>query len=280
MTEQKGQTLKHVLDQVPPGFLVDSRWLNANGVARSSAHDYDRQQWLQRVVRGVYRRPYPRADAQDVRNWKIPVLSAQWIMHYDFHVGGMSALTLEGREHYLGLSRSPNVYLYGNAPKWLLKLPLDAQFHLRRRQLFGSGRTGIDDLDFDPNSADAPSPWSWPLRRSTPERAILEALNELPDQESFHTIDMIFQGLTTLRPGRLTNLLNLCKSVKVKRLFFLFADRHRHRWLTHVDRAAIDLGTGPRALVENGRYAADYLLMVPPQFAGPAAAGGGDGDGA
>lgn len=277
MAEQKGQKLKRVLDRVPPGFLVDSRWLNANDVARSSAHDYDREQWLNRVVRGVYRRPYPRADAQDVRDWKIPVLSAQWIMEYDFHVGGMSALTLEGHEHYLGFGGSPNVYLYGNAPKWLLKLSLDAHFHLRRRQLFDSRRTGVDNLDFDPNAADAPSPWSWPLRRSTLERAILEALNELPDQESFHNIDMAFQSLTTLRPGRLTKLLKLCKSVKVKRLFFLFADRHQHRWLAHINRSEIDLGSGPRALVEDGRYSAEYQLMVPPEFAGPPQARSGNG---
>lgn len=79
---------------------------------------------------------------------------------------------------------------------------------------------------------------------------------------------MVFQGLTTLRPRRLTKLLTICKSVKVERLFFLFADRHRHRWLAHIDRSQIDLGSGPRALVEDGRYAADYQLMVPEEFAG------------
>lgn len=189
------------------------------------------------------------------------------MMGYDFHVGGMSALTLEGHEHYLGFGRTQDVYLYGDAPKWLLKLPLDANIHLRRQHLFGSTRTGVDNFDFDPNEADAPSPWNWPLRQSSPERAILEALNELPDHESFHNVDMIFQGLATLRPSRLTTLLDLCKSVKVKRLFLLFADRHRHRWLAHIDRAGIDLGTGPRALVEDGRYAPGYLLMVPPEFA-------------
>lgn len=270
--------LKYVLDQVPPGFLVDSRWLAASDVAKSSAHDYHREGWLERVARGVYRRPFPHADAQDVRDWKVPVLSAQWIMGYDFHVGGLSALTLEGRSHYLGLGRSANVYLYGDVPSWLAKLRVDAYFKTRRRQLFGSDATGIDDLAFDPAAENAPSPWNWPLRRSTPERAVLEALNELPEQESFHTIDMIFQGLSTLRPGRLGKLLLACKSVKVKRLFFLFADRHSHKWLAHIDRAQVDLGTGPRMLVEGGRYVADYQLMVPEEFA--RARHDGDADGA
>lgn len=269
MNGQKSQPLKKMLDQVPPGFLVDSRWLTAHGVAKSSAHDYDREGWLERVARGVYRRPYPRADTQDIRDWKVPVLSTQWIMGYDFHVGGMTALTLAGHDHYLALGRSSNVYLYGNVPNWLPKLQVDARFQIRRRHLFGPEPIGIDDLTFDPTAQNAPSPWNWPLRRSSPERALLEALNELPEQDSFHKIDMIFQGLATLRPGRLNKLLQTCKSVKVKRLFFLFADRHEHRWLAHIDRAEIDLGKGPRSLVEDGRYAAAYQLMVPYEFAGP-----------
>lgn len=261
------QRLKFVLEQVPSGFLVDSRWLKASEVAKSSAHDYHRKGWLERVARGVYRRPYPHADNQESRDWKIPILSAQWIMGYDFHVGGTTALTLQGQAHYLALGGNPNVYLYGNVPSWLPRLGLDARFHLRRRQLFGAQPLGIDNHDFDPQADDAPAPWNWPLVQSSSERAILEALNELPDEESFHAIDMLFQGLSTMRPARLEKLLAACKSIKVKRLFFLFADRHGHSWLKYIDREKIDLGTGPRSLVEGGRYAPAYQLVVPEEFA-------------
>lgn len=269
MAEPNRNRLKYVLDRVPAGFLVDSQWLGAHDVAKSSASNYDRDGWLERVARGVYRRPYPGKPAGNVVEWKMAVLSAQWIMGYDFHVGGMSALSLEGHSHYLGLGRSANVYLYGNVPSWLSRLTLDAHFVMRRRQLFGSEPLGIEDHDFDPAAGTGPNPWDWPMRRSTPERAVLEALNELPDQESFHKVDMLFQGLATLRPGRLSALLGACKSIKVKRLFFLFADRHRHRWLPHIDRAGIDMGKGPRMLVEGGRYVAAYQLVVPEEFAVP-----------
>lgn len=269
--------LKRVLDQVPSGFLVDSRWLAASSVAKSSASDYHREGWLGRVARGVYRRPYPQERSTDVVDWKLAVLSAQWIMGYDFHVGGMTALSLEGHNHYLGLGRSADVYLYGDVPAWLPRLTLDAHPLLRRRQLFGSEPLGIDDQDFDPAAKNAPNPWDWPLRRSTPERAVLETLNELPDAETFHKVDMLFEGLPSLRPGRLGKLLQACRSVKVKRLFFLFADRHRHRWLAHIDRTAIDLGKGPRMLVEGGRYAAAYQLVVPAEFAGPGSKETADG---
>ncbi|WNO54118.1 type IV toxin-antitoxin system AbiEi family antitoxin domain-containing protein [Stakelama saccharophila] len=277
MNGPNGNRLKHILAQVPPGFLVDSRWLAASDVAKSSASDYHREGWLERVARGVYRRPYAKGAPDALVEWKLAVLSAQWIMGYDFHVGGMTALSLEGRNHYLGLGRSANLYLYGDVPGWLSRLELDAHVLRRRRQLFGSGPLGIDDQDFDPAARQAPSPWDWPLRRSSPERALLEALNELPDQESFHTVDMLFQGLASLRPGRLTTLLLACKSVKVKRLFFLFADRHRHKWLAHIDRSEIDLGKGPRMLVEGGRYVAAYELVVPEEFATPASSEPHDG---
>lgn len=268
MNEQKGHKLKRVLDEVPPGFLIDSHWLAANEVGRGSAHAYHRKKWLERVAWGVYRRPYAASDADARRDWKEPVLSAQWLMGYDFHVGGLTALSLEGRDHYLGFGKMPDVYVYGDAPKWLSRLDLDARIQFRRRQLLGVRRTGVENSDFEPASPNAPPPWEWPFRQSSPERAILEALNELPDQESFHRLDVVFQGLTTLRPGLLTTLLKACKSVKVKRLFFLFADRHRHRWLAHIDRNEIDLGSGPRALVEDGRYSARHQLVVPAEFAG------------
>lgn len=268
MTGQRGQKLKRVLDQVPPGFLVDSAWLKDHDIRRSSASDYDRDHWLERVAQGVYRRPYSRTETDGRRDWKEPVLSAQWLMGYDFHVGGLTALSLEGREHYLGFKKTPDVYVYGDAPKWLSRLDLDARLQFRRRQLLGTRRTGVENSDFEPASPKAPPPWEWPFKQSSPERAILEALNELPDQEGFHTLDLIFQGLTNLRPGLLTTLLQACKSVKVKRLFFLFADRHRHRWLAHVNRSAIDLGSGPRALVEDGRYSTKHQLVVPAEFAG------------
>lgn len=269
MTVLNTKKLKYVLDHVPPGFMVDSGWLAKSDVSTSSAHDYNQTGWLERVARGVYRRPYPNAAPDDARDWKAPVLSAQWIMGYDFHVGAMTALTLEGHNHYLALGRSSAVYLFGDAPSWLSRLHVDACFEIRRRQLFGGDPIGIDNRTFDPSAEDAPSPWKWPLRASSPERAVLESLNELPDKESFHKIDMVFQGLTSLRPSRLTALLATCKSVKTKRLFFLFADRHQHAWLKHIDQSKINLGKGPRSLVEGGRFHPDYQLMVPAEFAQP-----------
>ena len=92
---------------------------------------------------------------------------------------------------------------------------------------------------------------------------MLELLDELPDHESFHEVDMLMEGLANLNPRRVQELLESCRSVKVKRLFFFFADRHAHAWLKHIERGKIDLGSGKRLLVRNGRLDPVYSITVP-----------------
>jgi len=74
---------------------------------------------------------------------------------------------------------------------------------------------------------------------------------------------MLMEGLTTLSPTRLNALLVDCRSVKVKRLFLFFADRHSHAWVRHLDRKRIELGTGKRMLVKGGRFDPKYQITVP-----------------
>ena len=99
-----------------------------------------------------------------------------------------------------------------------------------------------------------------------PERAILEALDDLPNRASFDNLDKIFEGLATLRPQQLMTLLLRCRSVKVRRLFFVFSDRHRHPWRKHLNASKIDFGSGPRALVGGGKIHPVYRIYVPKTF--------------
>lgn len=266
--------LKRLLDNVPPGYLVDSAWMSRQAIAKQSVHDYVGRGWLERVAHGVYRRPFTVNEAQGATSdWKIPLLSAQWIMGYDFHVGGTSALALHGLIHYLKFGGNETVMLYGaDIPNWLFKLPVDAHFVKRSRALFGPDADG----EVGPVGDPAASPERWALKASKPERAILEALYELPDNAGFDGIDKIFESLRTLRPDTLMMLLASCNNVRVKRLFFVFAARHNHPWFKYLDAAAVHLGTGDRALVKGGKLHPLYRIMVPPEFL-PVPAGAADG---
>lgn len=81
----------------------------------------------------------------------------------------------------------------------------------------------------------------------------MNPLDELPEHESFYNLDMVFEGLTSLRPKALTALLTSCRKIKVRRLFFVLADRHDHVRRKHLNMDAFDFGTGGRVLAKSGK---------------------------
>lgn len=261
--------LKTLTDTVPLGFFVDSRWLREHGISRQLTYRYVESGWLERVGYGLYRRPLGVGAVPDATSdWVIPLLSAQRIMGYDVHVGGPTALVLSGRSHYLPLGGKEVVYLYSDEmPRWLGRLQLRSELRPRTKRLFGDPDLGVEPADAAVGAGGiAARPRAWTLRASEPERAILESLDELPKHESFHNLDAVFEGLVDLRPRRLRALLESCRSVQVKRLFFVFADRHRHAWRAHLDPDGIDLGSGDRAFTQGGRLHPRYRITVPPEF--------------
>jgi hypothetical protein len=188
---------------------------------------------------------------------------------------------LQGFAHYLAREQA-EVHLYGDQPppSWLHKLPLPVRFVFHRStRLFRNdpitrGLTSLswnvktgEGVTTDPSQAGLTvqpwGHWDWPLTLSTPERAVIELLDELPDRESFHQADKLMEGLTNLSPRRLQKLLEDCKSVKVKRLFFFLAARHAHAWLKRIERERIDLGKGKRLLVRGGKLDPTYEITVP-----------------
>jgi hypothetical protein len=269
MSRQPETKLKQLLQTVPPGFLVDTAWMNRHAISRQSASGYVKQGWLESVMKGLYRRPFaPDTNPEAVTGWKIPLLSAVWLMQHRFHVGGASALTLRGHTHYLSFGGEFALYLYGpDIPAWLSKLHVDARVVLRSGGLFGDEAVGIENADFsladDADAELAQSPWRWPIPMSSPERALLEMLDELPKGESFHNVDMAFESLANLRPKLLTTLLTQCRSVKTKRLFFIYADKHDHAWRKHIGMSSVDLGKGDRALTPGGRLHPVYRVTIP-----------------
>lgn len=275
MAKQTTRKLNWLEHHLPEGLVADARWLTRHGFSTSLRSQYVDAGWLDQPARGVYRR------LRGTLTWQQAVISLQALLDYPVLVGGRTALELQGYAHYLPQAQK-EVHLYGPKPppQWLHKLPLETRFLYRndrvlfRREAVKPGLTHLDSpketsteqAEHDHWTVQRWGSWDWPLARSTPERAILELLNELPKHESFHQTDMLMQGLSNLSPRRLQKLLGDCRSVKVKRLFFYFADRHQHAWLKRLDKDSIDLGEGKRMLVKGGKLDKNYLITVPEEL--------------
>ena len=265
--------------------MADAAWFTRWGYPSSLRNRYRAGGWLQQVTRGVFRRPLYKAgreNEEEPLRWQHVVISLQMIMERPIVVGGRTALELRGFSHYMSGSGPREIYLYGDepAPGWLKNLPIETPFVCHNARKLFRAEPLADAfkalkmvLDSEEPLGRAPihgsltwtdiGDWYWPLVLSTPERAVLELLDELPAKETFHQADMLLEGLTNLSPKRLNRLLGECRSVKVKRLFLWFADRHRHAWRTQLDRDRFDLGSGKRLLVRGGRLDPKYQITVP-----------------
>ncbi len=273
MTKGFDSKLNRLQQELPEGFLADAAWMEARGYSSSLRSQYAKAGWLDQPARRVYRR------SRGPLTWQQVVTSLQLLLDYPLTVGGRSALEAQGYAHYLTTAVS-EVHLYGpmRPPTWVAELPLDVKFHWHNSQrLFPNDPVSERDIDRpSPGYGENAPPLmpggfmvrtgglvTWPIRYSIKERAILEMLDELPDRESFHQVDALMEGLSDLSPRRLQTLLENCASVKVKRLFLFFADRHRHAWCAKLDPSRIDLGAGKRMLVKGGRLDAKYQITVP-----------------
>lgn len=276
MDEQNISKLKWLENEVPEGLTVTAAWLTRNGYSSALRSQYLKSGWLDQPARGVFRRP---RKGKALR-WEQVVISLQSLLGFPVVVGGRTALELQGYAHFLSHEQR-EVHLYGqqSLPGWMGKLPIAQRFIFHKStRLFRNDpiTRGLTSLSWNvgTNAYVSADPvhgvnimpwghWDWPLTLSTPERALFELLDELPGRESFHLVDKLVEGLVSLSPNRLQRLLADCHSIKVKRLFFFFADRHAPAWRKRIDRDAVDLGTGDRMLVRGGKFDPVYRITVP-----------------
>ena len=242
-------------DQLPDGLLVNRAWLSARGFNRPLVDYYIRSGALLPVARGAYRRPGPPLK------WEHVVYSLQ-VLGYAMHVGGRSAMELQGFAHYLSMQGVKQIHLYGadKLPSWLSKLEAPYCFTLHNA------------LQFDEPVVEAVTTrpfghWDWPLRYATPELALLEMSSAIRQSSDFEVLDTIFESATTLRPQLIMKLLESCRQVKAKRLFLWFAERQGFAWFKHLDVKAINLGSGKRALLKGGVLDKKYQITVPGNMA-------------
>jgi len=255
--------LNKLLDLLPEGVVVPGKWLAEQGYSRQLVRKYVQSKWLQSLGRGVYTRP------QTALTWQGLVLGIQQFAHCPLHVGGVSALNLQGYAHYLPLGKdnkanSAVVHLWGQGkkpvrlPAWVKAVDLAETLQFHPRQLFDESAQdvgfelipiGVRDLQ---------------LKVSAPERAIMEVLYDVQgDEHAFTHALELFEGLTSLRPKSVNALLQHCRSIKVKRLFLFMADQFSYPWIARIEKNQLELGSGKRVIVKGGKLDKDYLITVP-----------------
>ena len=242
MSTQRGHKLNSLQHLLPEGMVVSAAWLKERGYSSTLCSKYVANGRLKQPTRGIY--THPGATPK----WQHLVISLQSLMHQPVAVGGLTALELQGYGHYVRMGNEQRVFLYTEArlAKWVHDFDPQVRFeHRNANRLFKKpfipdAVNNLAELDAltgpvggSKNVAGGlvRQSWSkreWPMLISTPERATLEFLDELPVHQTFQHAADLFAGLSNLSPSRLQMLLEQCNSIKVKRLFMWFADRYQH----------------------------------------------------
>ena len=104
---------------------------------------------------------------------------------------------------------------------------------------------------------------TYSIKVSAPERAMMEVLYLVPQEESYEEAKLLMEGLSTLRPELVQALLKNCRSVKVKRLFMHLAEACNLPWVKKVDTKKVNFGKGKRVVVAGGHFDSKYNISVP-----------------
>ena len=253
---------KQTLDELLPyGMLATKQWLLSRGLSLHSIDNALKSKKLEMQATGVY------ARTGVPISWQGVVCSLQNMSDQTIDVGGLTALELLGYGQYLSNNKSKIIRLYSTnkLPAWLQKLRLPVTFERHGTKTLWTPGT-LDGEHFTIEHSwrdDLP-----PVKLSCPEKAILEVLKDLPDTISFEHADELMQGMTSLSPKKLTALLHACSNVKVKRLFFWYAERVGYSWVNKLDYSEFDLGKGKRVIAAQGKLDKKYLITVPKNLYG------------
>lgn len=251
MTIEKRQKLKNLMRQWPTGAIGTSEWLHGLRISDTLAKYYAASGWLESLGQGAYRR-----SGEEV-TWYGALASLQKQTNLMAHVGGPTTLALKGRSHYLRK----------NAPVFLFALPKIILPKWYREYNWGL-KVKIANTSFLPTNLGV-SKYTYQgmdLQVSSPERAILECLYLTQKYSDLTEVYQLLLGLRDLRPKVMQSLLEICNSVKIKRLFLLLAEKADLPVLKHLDLTKIDLGAGPRSVVKGGIFDPKYQINLPKEL--------------
>jgi hypothetical protein len=249
MNTERKTKINQLLQKQPLGALFFSEWMYKNGISYELQRRYRETQWLTSIGTGVMIRT---GDEPTIYG-AVSCLNKQQNKH--FHIGAMTLLELKGSAHYLPMGKQTVVIFAPKnevLPKWLLNRDWNVILRFFTTQNF-SENLGITEDEEN----------GFPLQISSRERAFMECLHLAPEYYNLTDLYYVMEVLNTLRPNLVQQLLEECKSIKVKRLFLYMAEKSGHAWFHYLDFNKISLGSGKRVIVKNGVYNAKYQITLP-----------------
>ena len=247
MNRQNRNKLNQMLQHWSESGLRTAASLRAQGISSALLHHYVQRHWLEQAGRGVYRRP------SDTPGWAAALHTVQQAEGLPVHVGGLTALTLQGYGQYMG---ERPLFLYApprtRLPAWVDDVAGQESRFCPTNFLEDASESSLYSMTVEGVSVTV----------STLERAALEMLYHVPQEVGFSEALEIIAGLAALRVDLMQALLEACSSVKAKRLFLYCAREAGHSWYPALDRNRINLGAGKRELVKGGILDKEFLLTV------------------
>lgn len=257
----KDSKLIQLIQTWPQGAVLTSEWLiHEKGYSKGLLQQYRRSGWIELVSKGAYSQGQSRVPLK----WPGGVYALQSLVLKrnksvpPLHVAARTALELSGFSHFLRLSQKEKIWLFVEpgyrVPTWFRDHNWDVELTIYSSKLFSK---------LLPESLSKKEWGSFTTLISCPERAMMELLDICPKGESLDHAKLVMEGLTTLRPKMVNELLQSCTSVKVKRLFLALADLCNHPWLTDINLKKIDLGSGKRIIEPDRAFHVKYQISIP-----------------
>ncbi len=241
--------IKNIIEQTPLNGVLLSSWLSANGLSRSEQANYVKTGWLSRICPGFYH-----ISTQTPKLYP-SLLSISNQSDFKYHIGALTALELKGFSHY-GQLGEQKAFVYASE-KWPLCLD-KVKWDIRPTRIksdvyeeLGLTSVLVDGVD---------------VALSSPERAIFEYLDLIPESANPMDVFYIMEMLTTLRPRMISKLLAKA-SIKTRRLFLYMAEKARHPWFEELSLDGVNLGSGDRSITPGGIYDNKYKIVISKELA-------------
>lgn len=245
--------LQNLLQAWLPGSVATTKWLESLGISRQLINAYKTRGWVNLLQPGAYFRP------QDKIEWFGGLHALQFQLGLDIHVGGKTALELEGLAHNIPMGHQTVDLLIAPRtliPRWFSQ----HQWPERVRVVENSALPTKIEIQ-------EASMGNFNIQVSSRERAALELLCLTPRLYSFEETRIIMESLGTLRANVLTKLLSKCTSEKTKRLLLYFGEQQNHAWRSKIDVRKCKIGTTLLKIAsQNGKYNSKYNLFLPQEY--------------